>query len=38
LLDSEKTRELELNGATLEFVESGMETLKKKRFVLKVLR
>jgi hypothetical protein len=37
LLDSKKTRGLELSGATLEFVKSGMETLKR-RFVLKVLK
>jgi len=32
-LDLEKTRELELSGATLEFVESGMEALKKSLYL-----
>jgi hypothetical protein len=38
LLDSKKTRGLEFNGATLQFVESGIEKNIEKKFVLKVLR
>jgi hypothetical protein len=33
LLNSKETRGLELNGATLGFVDNGMETLKKKLYL-----